>query len=492
LVDPADWPTDVAVWKQSLKTAVPLVGGPGERRPFILDGDRLFLARSLHEEEQIARRIGGEEGGVVRVLLGGPGTGKTTQVARRLVDRLLEKPDLRIALAAPTGKAAARMAEALRHRLHDPGGPVEVTRAPAHVLDAVAKVRPVTIHKLLGSRPHGTPRYRFGPSNPLAYDLVVVDETSMLSSSLMVHLLEALGTGTELLLVGDPDQLASVDAGTVLGDIASAAARPGARLHSRTERLTVRHRFGPQIGALADAILGNAPERAFGILSGAAVAAPGARSQASDTPPAVRWVETGTTAYEQLVEEAVAHARRLRSLAGAGSIEEAVAAQRDFQVLCAHRAGASGVTGWNASLEKRLGVAGSESWYPGRPLMVTRNNPAIDLFNGDVGLVVPGIVEGSVDAAFPSGDGVRRVPVSRLEEVATVHALTIHKSQGSEYRHAVVVLPDRPSRISTRELLYTGITRAIDRVTVVGPREVIEAAIRTPIRRATGLADRLA
>ena len=142
-------------------------------------------------------------------------------------------------------------------------------------------------------------------------------------------------------------------------------------------------------------------------------------------------------------------------------------------------------------MERRLGVAGSTPWYAGRPLMVTRNNPALDLFNGDVGLVVPGGESGRMDAAFPTGTEPRRLPVSRLEDVATMHALTIHKSQGSEYRHAVVVLPERASRIVTRELLYTGVTRASEKVTIIGSREVIEAAITKPIRRATGLQARL-
>jgi exodeoxyribonuclease V alpha subunit len=149
------------------------------------------------------------------------------------------------------------------------------------------------------------------------------------------------------------------------------------------------------------------------------------------------------------------------------------------------------VTGWNALVERRLGVAGGSPWYAGRPIMVTRNNRPLGLNNGDVGLVVAVSGETRMAAAFPTGTEPRRVAVSRLEDVETVHAITIHKSQGSEYGHAIVVLPEKPSRILTRELLYTGVTRARDKVTVVGSREVIAAAITTPIRRATGLAERL-
>jgi exodeoxyribonuclease V alpha subunit len=315
----------------------------------------------------------------------------------------------------------------------------------------------------------------------------------MLSSSLMHHLLAALGERGELLLVGDPHQLASVDAGTVLGDIA-AAARHGAKLAGRTHTLTTRHRFGPRIGALADAILlGDAGvPRAFGILSGTWHPAEAAADSHRD---AVAWVEPGTADFTRLEEEVVEHARGLCRLAAAGDAAAALAHQRRLQVLCANRSGPMGVAGWNALVERRLGVPGGTGWYAGRPVLVTRNNAPLRLSNGDVGLVVPALggaaAAARMDAAFPAGEQPRRVAVSRLEEIETVHALTIHKSQGSEYGHAIVVLPRDPGRILSRELLYTGVTRARDKVTVVGSRTVIEAAIRRPIRRATGLEERL-
>jgi exodeoxyribonuclease V alpha subunit len=491
-----DWPTDPASWRRSLVSAGPLVGDPGSRAPFILDGNRLYLARSLHEEREIARRLTADGGGI-EILLGGPGTGKTTQVAKRLIELYRVAPETRIALAAPTGKAAARMQEALRNRLHDDHAPDEVRHAAPEVRAAVEAARPVTIHKLLGYRPHGTPRYRFSADNPLRYDLVVVDEASMLSSSLMHHLLAALGAGTRLLLVGDPHQLASVDAGSVLGDIAAAARDPAAPLADRTTTLTVRHRFGPRIGGLADAILAGAPgiPQALAILAGRWTPAADAQGESgtgpADDAAAIRWVQPGTPAFDELVAEVVAHARGVCELAERGEARAALDTRQQLQVLCAHREGPFGVAGFNALVERRLGAAASERWYAGRPLMVSRNNPALDLFNGDMGVVVPAADRGRSDAAFPAGKGVRLVPVSRLEDVATVHALTIHKSQGSEYAHVIVVLPEQPSRIVTRELLYTGVTRATRRVTIVGSEEVIRAAIARPIRRATGLADRL-
>ncbi|MGI9177164.1 MAG: exodeoxyribonuclease V subunit alpha, partial [Pirellulales bacterium] len=493
------WPASVASWKTALQSAGPLVGTPGERAPFILDGDRLYVARSLHEEQEIARRLSGAVAGHVEILLGGPGTGKTTTVAKRLIELFQADPHTRIALAAPTGKAAARMAEALRNRLHDPNAPEEVRAAGAAARAAVEAARPVTVHKLLGNRPQGTPRYRFNANNPLAYDLVVVDEASMLSSSLMFHLLAALSADTRLLLVGDPDQLASVDAGSVLADLAKAAEPSAAPLAARTTKLTVRHRFGRRIGGLADAILAADVDAALAILDGtqplsapAPAAAPAAATAtAADDPAAVCWVAPHTADFKAVVDAAVAHARRLQELAASGDVAAALELQKALQVLCGHREGPLGVAGWNAVVERRLGVAGGSPWYAGRPVLVTRNNPALDLFNGDIGLIVPGAERGRMDAVFPTGREPRRVPVSRLEDVATVHALTIHKSQGSEYRHVVVILPERPSRIVTRELLYTGVTRAIEKVTVVGSRDVIADAIRRPIRRATGLAGRL-
>ena len=490
------WPRDAAAWKQALATAGPLVGVAGDRSPFVLDespagGCRLYLARSLHEEEEIARQLTGGAVARVRILLGGPGTGKTTEVAKRLIDRLRAQPDTRIALAAPTGKAAARMSEALRGSLHDARAPAEIRNAPQIVRDKVDAIRPVTIHKLLGNRPRGTPRYRFRADNPLTYDLVVVDETSMLSSSMMHHLLAALGGETELLLVGDPDQLASVDAGSVLADIAAVARQEGSPLQAVTRILTVRHRFGPRIGALADAILAGDVAAALAVLGGTAPRVSGAEAGAVDSA-AIHWVEPHGADFEAVVEEVVAHAERLRALAEAGDVAAALDAQKALQVLCAHREGRLGAAGWNATVEMRLGVAGGSRWYAGRPVMVTRNNRAIDLFNGDVGIVVPAAAGSRGEAAFRQGGETRRIPISRLEDVATVHALTVHKSQGSEYEHAIVVLPAAASRIATRELLYTGITRARRRVTVVGSREVVEAAINRPIRRASGLEGRLA
>ncbi|MFM8985556.1 MAG: AAA family ATPase, partial [Planctomycetia bacterium] len=375
--DHLDWPPAASAWTAALASAGPLVGRPGDRAPVIVDGTRLYLARALHEEQQIARRLRDRRGAPAAILLGGPGTGKTTRVATRLIEIVQDKPEARIALAAPTGKAAARMAEALRARLHDETAPPEVRNAPQHVRDAVMAVRPLTIHKLLGNRPQGTPRYRFNATHRLDCELVVIDEASMMSSSLMHHLLAALGDTTQLLLVGDPNQLASVDAGSVLGDIARAAAQADSPLVDRTETLTIRHRFGPRIGALADAILAgddHGVARTFEILEGRWTPPTDPRNTKPDDPGSIRWQDPGKASLAGLVAEVVDQARRVGELAANRHTAAALSAQRKLQVLCAHRAGSSGVGGWNARVAERLGVADGTAWYAGRPVMVTRNN----------------------------------------------------------------------------------------------------------------------
>jgi exodeoxyribonuclease V alpha subunit len=478
--EPLAWPQQAADWLAALRAIPALVGQPGDRRPFILDGHRLYLGRSLAEEQTIAATLMQEDCQRVRILLGGPGTGKTTKVARDLVERLTQLPPgqrpPRLALTAPTGKAASRMTDVLRARCLETG-------APADVVAAVTAEPARTVHKLLGFNPAAKQPFTYHAGNRLPHDLVIVDEASMLSSSLMHHLLVALAPDAEILLVGDPDQLASVAAGTVLGDLAvfrddRFADHP---LHGRIETLTINHRakHAPGIVSLADAIRRGDTAASFAVLE----------SQAAD----VTWVDpTQSQALEKVTALVVAQADRLREVAKQGDADAVLTAQAELQVLCGHREGSLGVAGWNARIEQRLGVAAALPWYAGRPVMVTRNSRSLALFNGDVGVTVP--VAGQaprLEAIFGQPGQTVRVPVSRLEDVATVHALTIHKSQGSEYEHAVVVLPERPSRIVTRELLYTGITRARSRVTVVGSREVIEAAVEKPIRRATGLAERM-
>ena len=488
-----EWPQEPGSWIAALTALPALVGEPGCRTPFILDRTsadhpRLYLARSLGEEEAIAASLLRDGSARIGILLGGPGSGKTYTLAEDLIARIdrEEKPPL-IALAAPTGKAAARMKQALEKQCGK-------AKASEKVLNVVRSTTATTVHRLLGYTPSRTPQFKHGADSPLNFDLVVIDEVSMMSSSLMQRLLSALGPNTEIRLVGDPDQLASVEAGSVLADIAEACEHPGCPLGARRKKLTGQHRYkeGSMIATLAAAIRAGDAEATIKALA----------AGADD----VRWIKPGDREELAKTVTLVAdHARGLRELARKieGSPQDhakrVIAAQAWLQVICANRAGAMGVAGWNQRIEKRLGLGPAPGWYSGRPVMVTSNNPDIELYNGDVGVVVPAEGEPETaggqrrkDAVFPLGDEIIRVPVTRLEEIDTVHALTIHKSQGSEYDHAIVVLPAGQSLLLTRELLFTGITRAAKQVTVIGSEEVIRFGVERKVRRATGLAERLA
>lgn len=468
------WPINPDEWIAALRTMPALVGNPDDRTPLILDDHRMYLARAYAQENSIASVLTRNNSEHVSVLLGGPGTGKTTEVARRLIQRFAEGPDTpRLALAAPTGKAATRMTQVLQARC------IEQQASP-EVIAAVTAAPARTVHSLLGFNPNRTPRFTFGTDNPLPYDLVVIDEASMLSSSLMCQLLEALPPDANILLVGDPDQLASIESGTVLADIAASSRTPKSLLASRMQVLTTQHRFAADSGiaALASAVREGDVEQALDVLS--------------SNPSDITWINTSTqTSLDSLIDDIVTHAVQVCDAARANDDDTVLRIQRELQVLCAHRSGAMGVSGWNNRIEARLGSHADTAWYAGRPIMVNRNNATLNLSNGDVGVVMATKPDSRTEAVFGQPGQSQRVPTTRLENIETVHALTIHKSQGSEYGHAVVVLPDTHSRILTRELLYTGITRAINRLTIVGSREVIEAAIARPIRRASGLVTRL-
>ena len=478
--DVPDWPLQPDIWLDSLQAVKSLVGGLEDRRPFIIDGQRLYLARALAEEQDIASVLMRDSCRQVHVLLGGPGTGKTTKIAQDLVERFsslsAKESWPRLGLAAPTGKAASRMTDVLRHRCLELG-------ASSSVIAAVTAEPARTVHKLLDYNPSRVQPFRYHAGNRLPYDMVIVDEASMLSSSLMYHLLTALADDAEVILVGDPDQLASVDAGTVLGDIAGFRSERYKKhpLHNKIAELTTVHRAkdAPGIKALAESIRAGDVSRTRAVLE--AVHAD------------VQWIEpTNGPAVEGLVAEIVDHAKCLQSVAKNRDLDNTLAIQQELQVLCAHREGFSGVTQWNARVEAKLGITQAMPWYIGQPIMITRNCRSLALFNGDVGVIVASSsMNNHFEAIFGQPGQTVRVPVSRLEDVATVHALTIHKSQGSEYQHAVVVLPEHFSRIVTRELVYTAVTRAIKKVTLVCPRNVLEAAVKKPIRRATGLAERM-
>ncbi|MBW0089494.1 exodeoxyribonuclease V subunit alpha [Pseudonocardia sp. KRD-184] len=415
----------------------------------------------------------------VTVLAGGPGTGKTTTVAA-LLTLLLDQPgpSPRIALAAPTGKAAARLQEAVAERL-----------SPAH-RERVAEAS--TLHRLLGWRPGGgSGVFRHDRTHRLPYDVIVVDETSMVSLTMMARLLDAVRPDARLVLVGDPDQLASVEAGAVLGDLARAAGRPEPALDSALAALavptgvvhgvvTLDHvwRFDGAIAELARAVQAGDAERALAVL------------RRGD--PALAFTDDdGPAAAEGARADVVAAGRALADAARAGDVDAAVAGLDTHRVLCAHRRGPYGVARWTLDVDRWLAHGGSarEPWWPGRAVLVTTNDYDAGLFNGDTGVAVD--TPDGLRVAFARGGPPTLFAPSRLSEVTGVHAMTVHRGQGSQFTRVTVVLPPAESPLLTRELLYTAVTRAKEFVRVVGTADAVRAAVERPVARASGLRHRL-
>ncbi|OYN79001.1 exodeoxyribonuclease V subunit alpha [Mycolicibacterium sphagni] len=421
------------------------------------------------EEQRAAAEIALSRG--LTVLTGGPGTGKTTTVAR-LLALLAEqahfdgKPPLRIALAAPTGKAAARLQEAVQLVVN---GLDPVDR------DRLQGLRATTLHRLLGPLPRTSARFRHHRGNRLPHDVIVVDETSMVSLTMMARLVEAVRPDSRLLLVGDPDQLASVDAGAVLADVVEGLS---ARGDTPVATLLRAHRFGPSIGALAGAIRAGDANRAIDVLNAGG--------------EHIEWVDTEEPA-DALRTILVPHALRLREAAVLGNGPAALATLEEHRLLCAHRRGPHGVAFWNHQVERWLAEETDSpqwaSWYAGRPVLVTANDYGLRLYNGDVGVTV--LRDGVLRAVMAGAEGSVELATNRLADVDTMHAMTIHKSQGSQASEVTVLLPPTDSRLLSRELLYTAVTRAENKVRVVGSAEQLRAAIARRAARASGLSRRL-
>jgi exodeoxyribonuclease V alpha subunit len=413
------------------------------------------------------------------VLAGGPGTGKTHTVARVLA--LLDRPGLRVALAAPTGKAAARLQEAVREQ----AGGLGLPQLPA-----------MTLHRLLGWRPDSTTRFRHDAGNHLPYDVIVLDESSMVSLTMMARLLEALRPQARLILVGDPDQLTSVDAGAVLGDL---VARPvTAELDDALVALV-----GPDLAAVGDpaeAALGDSERSRLGAgivrLSrgrrfGGAIAELAVAVRTGDADRALELLHAGgplSLVVPGSVDGVRADVLRadtaVRGAAAAGDIRGALAHLEDHRLLCAHREGPFGVRHWDRQASAWVS-APFEEWYPGQPLLVTANDHEAKVYNGDTGVVVR--VDGALVAAFGQGDAPVLLPPTLLASIETVHAMTIHRSQGSQYDAVSVVLPPVESSLLTRELLYTAVTRARQRVRLLGSDEAFRAGVERRVLRASGL-----
>ncbi|MET0475216.1 MAG: exodeoxyribonuclease V subunit alpha [Mycobacterium sp.] len=426
---------------------------------------RLFPAG--YEEQRGAAEIALSQR--LTVLTGGPGTGKTTTVARLLAlfaGQTGPGSRLRIALAAPTGKAAARLQEAVQ---------LEIDKLELVDQRRLSGLRATTMHRLLGSRPDSSSRFRHHRGNRLPHDVVVVDETSMVSLTMMARLLEAVRPQSRLLLVGDPDQLASVDAGAVLADLVDGL---GAGTGSPVVALQTPHRFGESIGALASAIRTGDADAALEVL----------RSGGDH----IEWIDDADPAVP-LRKVLLPQALALRQAAILGDTRAALATLDEQRLLCAHRRGPYGVQHWNRQVERWLTESTGEpiwsDWYVGRPVLVTANDYGLGLYNGDTGVTVASA--DGLRAAIAGPGEPRAFATSRLPDLETMYAMTIHKSQGSQAAEVTVLMPPVDSRLLTRELFYTAVTRAKSKVRVVGSAEEVRSAIEKRAVRATGLALRL-
>ena len=526
-----------------------IIGTPEEpsNLPLILDGEgRLYLHRYFDYERRLARRLmqfadasvenvapdplrarldtmfAGNAGRLANrpdwqkiavalallrrlaIVSGGPGTGKTTTVVNLLACLLEQWPECRIRLAAPTGKAAARMLDAVRAR--------SATLPPE--LAARFPTEPFTIHRLLGAV--GSDRFRHGAGNPLPIDVLVVDEASMLDLALATHLFEALPDAARVILLGDKDQLAAVEAGAVFSEIcadptltmpmrerlAALTGTPAERavtaspiattpLHDSVVWFSDSFRFAGDsgIGRLAAEINAGDAERAIAWMR-------------AETDPSVTWLDDEARSPQaatmaRAVDGYGAYLSTVKS--GARDVAATFAAFAHHRVLCAEREGLRGVAGMNdalgahfrEALDHPLDPGLRSPWYPGRPVMVLRNDYVLRLYNGDIGIVLPDD-DLRLMVFFPERDaGFRVIAPARLPAHDTAFATTVHKAQGSEFDELLLVLPARTSRVVTRELLYTAVTRARTRVAIAGGAEALATGIAHRMQRHSGLVARL-
>ena len=491
---------DLDRWRSSL-LASPVVAGPnceGERPLVLDDAGRLYLCRYRSAETGVAdrlvemaraeERIPGVDAKLDRlfdardgdqrravdavlrrrlcVVTGGPGTGKTFVAARviaLLLDMDLAKPD-RIALAAPTGKAAQRLQASVSAQMESLSESIPALRD--------YRVDASTVHRLLYRVRNGS----------LPFDAVILDEASMVDLPLMSRLVDVLPADARLVVLGDAHQLASVQPGAVLGDLCASAAVPGSPLGGCVQALTVSRRFEREsgIGRLADAIVAGDAARTLSALTDE-------RDAQTELQPLA-----DIRAFERL---ATRHAVESWAPSLRNPLESPFPERR---ILCAHRHGPFGTHRFNRLVEDELrqrGLVGREEFYPGRPIIVTRNDPATRLSNGDTGVVVD---EGGAGRRvwFPeldAADGERfEVSPARLPEHDSFFALTVHRAQGSEYDEVAFIPGPSDSRVVTRELFYTAVTRARAKVVVYGSEECVTAAVARSTERLGGLASRLA
>lgn len=418
------------------------------------------------------------------ILMGGPGTGKTYTIARMLSAHLglhkrLRGSDepLRIALAAPTAKAAAQMRESLM-RAATPGSDL----LPADHIEVFSHLEPTTIHGLLGRRRRVNTRFAHDAENQLDLDLLIIDEMSMVSLALMARLVEALRPETCVVLVGDPGQLASVENGSILWDLA----RLGDRFCDLITRLEISHRNQQTVSStFTDAVRDANRGEVERILS----SAPGSEEKTFSFIEVENGLrKTNKKRFGTIVDRFAP----VREAAIAGDVDTALAAAAGIRIVCAHRRGAFGVEEWNNLIKEEL-FDDSSTWTPGQIVIKTRNDPANSLANGDTGIVVSSgeTSEATLEFAFARGNDPLRKPTAAVDDIELAFATTVHKAQGSEFGTVIVIVPPKSSPLCTRELLYTAATRAKPNLILIGHREDVLYAVETERPRFSGLVKRL-
>jgi len=506
-----------------------VVGKPGDFQPLILDtNNRLYLNRYWQYQETLAQFVLARstqsnrciDTGAPRTLLdkyfpeeddiwqkvaaaialyknfcvitGGPGTGKTSTVVKIIALLLEEIPDQRVVLAAPTGKAANRLQESIKFAKENLPCTDEIK---AKIPDEAK-----TIHRLLGAIRH-SPRFRHKTGNPLDADVVIVDEASMVPVALMAKLTAALPAHAKLILLGDHNQLASVEAGAVLADICGSGAlnvyssdfkavlekatganlelceSPAPSIQDCIVQLRHNYRFGGKSGimALSEAVNRGDVDLALEILQ-------------DDQYDDVHWHAADSNVLSTILGN-------FGDYGSSGSPADIFDRFKQFRVLCAVREGPQGIRVVNSKIEqfvrRKLVAKPDDRWYAGQPVLVSENDYDLNLFNGDVGIILRD-ADGNLMTFFQDHDrGFRKISPFRLPQFELAYAVTVHKSQGTEFEKVLLLLPEQDSPVLTRELIYTGITRAAKCVEILASEESLRAAVGRQTKRTSGLGDAL-